>query len=75
MLKAALIPNAVVQHISRYHLGVIPRRFVSGEFIALGVGNRLAPAHYDIEKISRHLERMPERSVYCGTLAYTPNLF
>jgi hypothetical protein len=58
MLKAALVPMAPLQHISRYHSAVLPRLFISGEYIALRIGNRPSPAHYDIEKIPRHSHRI-----------------
>ena len=40
---------AALQHIARNHSGVLPRLFITGEFIALRIGNRFPPAHNDIE--------------------------
>jgi hypothetical protein len=42
MLKPAFVPMAVLKHIPRNHSGVLPRLFITGEFIA----------------ITRHSERM-----------------
>jgi hypothetical protein len=54
MLKAAFVPMAVLQHIARNHSGVLSRFFITGEYIAIRIGNRFPLAHNDIEKISWH---------------------
>jgi hypothetical protein len=54
LLKTAFVPMAAIQHITRDHSGVSPGFFISGEFIAIRIGNRFPLAHNDIEKISRH---------------------
>ena len=36
------------------HSGVLPRLFITGEFIAIRIGNRFPLAHNDIEKILWH---------------------
>jgi hypothetical protein len=58
---------AALQHIARNHSGVFARLFVSGEFIALWIGNRFPSAHCDIEKIPWHSKRISERSKGCCT--------
>ena len=60
MLKPALVPMAALKHLSCNHSGVLPRLFITGEFIAIRIGNRFPLAHNDIEKISRHSERIAE---------------
>jgi hypothetical protein len=60
MLKATLVPMAALKHIPRNHSAVLPRLFISSEYIAIRIGNRFSPAHYDIEKISWHSWRIPE---------------
>jgi hypothetical protein len=42
MLKAALVPMTAIEHIPRNNSGEFPSLFISGEFIALRIGNRLA---------------------------------
>jgi hypothetical protein len=54
MLKTALVPGVIRQHFSRNDFGVLSRFFIPGRFIALRIGNSLAAAHDDIEKVSRH---------------------
>jgi hypothetical protein len=57
MLKAALVPDVISQHVPRDDLGVLSCLFIPGQLITLGIGDSLAPAHNDIEKISRHARR------------------
>jgi hypothetical protein len=52
MFQAALVPNAVAQHLSRNHLSVLTRLFIPSKFIAFRIRDRVPPAHDDIEKIS-----------------------
>lgn len=54
MLKAALVPMAALKHLSCNHSGVLPRFFVTGEYITIRIRNRFPPSHDDIEKISCH---------------------
>jgi hypothetical protein len=54
MLEAALVPLAVLKHLSCNHFGVLPRFFITGEYIAIRIRNRSPPLHDDIEKISCH---------------------
>jgi hypothetical protein len=54
MLKAAPVPNVICQHVSCDHLGVPSRFLIPWQLVTIGIGDRLAPAHDDIEKVSRH---------------------
>jgi hypothetical protein len=54
MLKAALVPMAALKHLSCNHSGVLPRFFVTGEYITIRIRNRFPPSHDDIEKIPCH---------------------
>ena len=78
MLKAALVPNAPAQHLSRNRSGVPPRFFIPRELIAVRIGNRFPPAHNDIEKKPRHSGRISEKIKVWRTEAYhfgpLPNL-
>jgi hypothetical protein len=53
---------AALQHIPHNHSGVLSRLVISGQFIAIVVGNRFPPTHNNIEEISRHSESIPEQS-------------
>jgi hypothetical protein len=62
MLKAALVTNMIRQHVLCDHFGVPSRFLVPWQLVTLGVGDSLAPAHDDIEKVSRHGREITMRS-------------
>jgi hypothetical protein len=73
MLKAALVPMAALKHLSCNHSGVLPRLFITGEYIAIRIRNRFPPSHDDIEKyrgIHREYPNKQKVAVRKRTLSY-----
>jgi hypothetical protein len=57
IIQKTPITDVISQHVPRDDLGVLSCLFIPGQLITLGIGDSLAPAHNDIEKISRHARR------------------
>ena len=70
MLKAAVVPDVISQHVPRDVLGVLSRLFIPGQFVAVRIGDSPPPAHDDIEKVSRHGLKMGLQPKGCSTKPY-----